>query len=136
VARINHILPTLLFFSVSAAASGAASERTPQIGLAGDDLDACLSVGQVTGLNPRGDNYLAVRARPAAGARIKDRLGPGRWIWLCDGEGDWIGIVYGDDTPEGVADCGVGTPVARPQSYAGPCRSGWVHSRYVVMIAG
>jgi hypothetical protein len=123
--------------------SGAASvsranpvDRVPRIGLAGADLDACLSVGQVTGLNPRGDNYLTVRAEPRPGAPEKDRLGPGREIWLCDEAGDWLGVVYGSDPGDGPGECGVGTPSASVRPYAGPCRWGWVHSRYITVIAG
>jgi hypothetical protein len=119
-----------------AAAFAQQGERTPRIGLAGDDLDACLSVGQVIGLNPRGDNFLAVRAEPRAGAAEKDRLGPGREIWICDEAGEWLGVVYGGDPAQGPGDCGVGTPAASVRPYSGPCRWGWVHSRYVTVIAG
>lgn len=64
------------------------AERVPRIGLAGDDLDACLSV------------------------------------------------VYGSDPAAGPGDCGVGAPAASVRPYSGSCRWGWVHSRYVTMIAG
>lgn len=131
-----RFLTALLLMSAGTAASAQQAESVPRIGLAGHDLDACLSVGQVTGLNPRGDNFLAVRANPAASGREKDRLGPGRLIWLCDEAGDWLGVVYGDDRGDDIDDCGVGTPAQLPRAYAGPCRSGWVHSRYVVVIAG
>jgi hypothetical protein len=131
----------LALVALALAGSGTASvaqegERVPSIGLAGDDLDACLSVGQVTNLNPRGDNYLTVRAEPSARARAKDRLGPGRWIWLCDEAGEWLGVVYSRDPKEEPGDCGVGTPVDRVRPYDGPCRWGWVHSRYVEVVAG
>jgi hypothetical protein len=131
-----RLVSALLLVSAAAASSAAQAERVPRIGLAGDDLDACLSVGQVTGLNPRGDNFLSVRAEPRSGAAQKDRLGPGREIWLCDEAGEWHGVVYGGDPAEGPGDCGVGTPAASVQPYAGACRWGWVHSRYVTVIAG
>ena len=131
-----RLLTALLLMSAASVASAQGVERVPRIGLAGDDLDACLSVGQVTGLDPRGDNYLTVRANPAASGREKDRLGPGRLIWLCDEAGDWLGVVYGDGRSDGPDDCGVGTPATHPQPYGGPCRTGWVHSRYVAVIAG
>ena len=126
----------LLLAGMATAAIAATSERVPRIGLAGDDLDACLSVGQVTGLNPRGDNFLAVRAEPSAGAPEKDRFGPGREFWICDEAGDWLGVVYGSDPGDGPGDCEVGSPVASVRPYDGPCRWGWVHSRYVTVIAG
>jgi hypothetical protein len=129
------------FVAMALAGSGTATvaqqtERVPRIGVAGDDLDACLRVGEVTGLNPRGDNYLTVRAGPSARARTKDRLGPGRWLWLCDEAGEWLGVVYGANPSERPGDCGVGTPAARVRPYDGPCRWGWVHSRYVEVVAG
>ncbi len=129
-------LAIALAFLTGAVAASAATESVPRIGLAGDDLDACLSVGQVSGLDPRGDNFLAVRAEPSAQGREKDRLGPGRWIWLCDEAGDWLGVVYSADPDDKPGDCEVGSPVASVRPYAGPCRSGWVHSRYVEVIAG
>ena len=126
----------LFLLLASVAASAAPLNRVPRIGLAGDDLDACLSVGQVTGLNPRGDNYLTVRAEPRPGAAEKDRIGPGREVWLCDAAGEWLGVVYGSDREQGAGACKVGSPVASVRPYPGPCRWGWVHSRYIKVIAG
>jgi hypothetical protein len=132
---MRFVVP-LVLMSIAAAASAQRTEQVPRIGLAGDDLDACLSVGKVTGLNPRGDNFLTVRAEPNAQARAKDRLGPGRWVWLCDEAGEWLGVVYSSDPTEKPGDCGVGTPADRVRPYDGPCRSGWVHSRFVEVVAG
>jgi hypothetical protein len=112
------------------------AQKIPRIGLAGHDLDACLSVGQVSGLDPQGDNFLAVRAAPRPGAPERDRLGPGREIWICDDAGVWLGVVYGGNPAEGPGDCGVGTPSATVRPYPGPCRWGWVGSRFVTVIAG
>jgi len=134
--RAGPLLAMLLIVNASAAVIGATPERVPRIGLAGDDLDACLSVGQVTGLNPRGDNFLIVRAEPKATGAEKDRLGPDRWIWLCDEAGEWLGVIYSADPDERPGDCGVGSPVASVRPYDGGCRWGWVHSRYVEVIAG
>src|SRR5687768_9147279 len=113
-------IAALLLLSASTA-SAQNAERMPRIGIAGDDLDACLSVGEVTGLNPRGDNYLAVRAEPSARGREKDRLGPGRWIWLCDEAGEWLGVVYSGDPADKPGDCGVGSPVETERPYVGRC---------------
>lgn len=98
-----------------------------------DDLDACLSTGEVRGLNPNGDGFLSVRAAPTAKAAERDRVRNGQSLWLCDesADGSWIGVVYAtDDT-----DCGVGTPRTRA-IYRGPCKSGWVARRYVLHVAG
>ncbi|MEM1201544.1 MAG: integron [Pseudomonadota bacterium] len=96
------------------------------------DLDACGGVGEVYRLNPDGDNFLAVRAGPGSAHRMTDKLHSKDLVFMCDESGAWIGIVYG---PDGV-DCGVGTPIADRQPYAGTCASGWVHSRYIKLIAG
>lgn len=125
-----------LLLVFSATASAQPTERVPWIGRAGHDLDACLTVGQVADLNPQGDNFLAVRALPSANGAEKDRLDPGRWLWLCDEVGEWIGVVYSPDPNEEPGNCGVASPVETERPYVGRCRWGWVHSRYVEVIAG
>lgn len=100
------------------------------------DLDACLSVVEVTGLDPKGDNYLSLRSRPNPKGRELARLKSGQWLASCDqsADGKWTGVVYHPIDKQ--ADCGTGTPMAKRQAYGGPCASGWVASRYVVVIAG
>lgn len=109
--------------------------RPVRIGLAGPALDACLSLAEVRGVNRETGNVLIVRAIPRIGAIPLDRLAPGRQVWICDGDAmpGWTGIVYAERPGQ---DCGVAAPVASPQSYAGPCRTGWVASRYLAVIAG
>lgn len=101
------------------------------VGLNGD-LDACPTQGQVTGLNPGGDNFLAVRVGPGVQYETWDELLKGDVVSICQRDGGWYGIVYTKDDGE---DCGVGTPLPRGP-YAGPCRTGWVAEQYVVVIAG
>ncbi|MFT3808086.1 hypothetical protein [Arenimonas sp.] len=99
------------------------------------DLDACLSVGEVSGLKPSGDGFLAVRRGPGTHYAIADKLTAGRRFHLCDWkeEGGWHGIVY---SPDGSLDCGVSSPVASPRVYSGKCKSGWVNRRWVKVVAG
>jgi hypothetical protein len=105
---------------------------TPPLMLGGDaEYDACPSPGVVEGLNPRGDGFLSVRAGPSTDRREIDRLGNGVAVFICVIEGDWFGIVY----PQS-ARCGVGSPWPRRRAYQGPCRSGWVHRRFVRQTAG
>ena len=78
----------------------------------------------------RGD---LVSRRPDAILRELDRLGPGRKVWICEEVSGWVGIVYG---PRASIGCNVESPVRRVRAYPGPCRSGWVSSRYVTPIAG
>ena len=109
--------------------------RPVRIGLAGSDMDACLSLAEVRGLDRNGDNVLSVRARPSRVAPALDRLGPGRQVWVCDSDAvpGWTGIVYAAGPGQ---ECNVGSPVATIRPYAGACRQGWVASRYLAVIAG
>ena len=120
---------------LGAAAAAATPDRPVRIGTVAPDLDACLSQGEVTGLNPAGDNYLTVRAGPGRDARDIGRLGPGHVVNVCEDRGEWLGIVFGSSRDPG-EDCGVGRPVERPRRYDGPCHSGWVAKRYIRIVAG
>jgi hypothetical protein len=109
--------------------------RPVLIGRDGPTLDACGSVGEVTGLNASGDNFLAVRALPTASGAMLDKLGPKQIVWLCDAndEATWLGVVY---DKSGNASCDVGSPVRSPRPYEGQCQQGWVYGKYVTVIAG
>ena len=133
----SRLVALLAAIGMTASAFAAPPLNRPvRIGLAGADLDACLSLGEVTGLNPRGDNFLAVRAAPSAGARMVARLRKGHRVQVCEeAAGSWLGIVY-DSDPLGERGCGTGSPVPRPRAYRGPCASGWVSARYVTIVAG
>jgi hypothetical protein len=96
------------------------------------DVDACPSVGVVGGLDPRGDNFLAVRSGPAVRFAKVDELHAGEQVLLCAENGGWLGIVYAKDGVE----CGLNMPQPRRAPYTGPCRAGWVAKRYVRVIAG
>lgn len=96
------------------------------------DFDACGSSGEIVGLDPSGDGFLSVRSRPN-GKEI-DRLFNGQFVYVCQDSGSWMGIVYpepGQDTGE----CYVSTPWNTRMPYTGPCRYGWVFSKYVGVIA-
>ncbi|MEL6947648.1 MAG: integron [Pseudomonadota bacterium] len=138
------MLPTSLFkwtaialvtLGVGAASTHqAAAQDVPVIiGQDGPGYDACGSSGRVVNLNPDGDNYLSVRARPSVNGAELDRLGPGFVVSMCSQNGRWIGIVY---APNGQGSCGVGTPVPSPRPYEGNCRSGWVFNKYIELFAG
>jgi hypothetical protein len=96
-----------------------------------DDLDACPSAGVISGLNPRGDGFLSVRSAPGVSYTEMDRLYNGNAVHICSARGGWTGIVYGGDR-----DCGVGSPWPKRLAYTGPCKYGWVSSRYVTVTAG
>lgn len=101
----------------------------------GDELtDACAATGRIVGLRTDGDNFLSVRAGPGPAEQETDRLGPSALVHLCEEAGMWLGIVYPAASEE--TDCNVASPVATRSAYAGPCRSGWVHRRFVEPVAG
>lgn len=109
--------------------------RPVRVGFDGPDFDACGSYGEVTGFDPEGDNYLSVRAAPDTSAEELDRITSGTGVSLCESENGWHGIVYEGSGAQGTA-CETGSPVADVQNYSGPCRQGWVSSRFVEVIAG
>jgi hypothetical protein len=97
------------------------------------DLDACTASGSVVGLDPRGDNFLSVRSGPGGPPyKEADRINTGQRVAICEEKGAWLGVVYSLDRQ----DCGVATPRPKRSVYTGPCRSGWVHGRYVGDRAG
>ena len=102
------------------------------IKIGGDSkFDACESTGQVVGLNPRGDGFLSVQCGPGGRPfREIDRLFNSNQVYICGEVGPWLAVVY----PAG-RDCGVSTPWVIRQPYTGPCRYGWVHSRYIRGVA-
>ncbi|MCP5082458.1 MAG: integron [Alphaproteobacteria bacterium] len=120
-------------WSVSLPTSSHAGDSGVAVKVGGEiDLVACGSEGEVYRLNPDGDNFLAVRIGPGSAHPMKDKLTSKTQVYMCDQNGAWVGIVYGPDD----ADCGVSSPIAERQSYAGACASGWVHGRYIKLIAG
>jgi hypothetical protein len=140
----SALLASLLTLCLVAAGSGNASPMsyTP-VRIGGiPDLDACLSTGRPR-IKPAAGHFLAVRAMPSATGKIVAKLGPYHQFWLCDStrSGEWTGIVFDpvfdpDRDGDGPADCGVGSPVAKEQGYAGACASGWVATRYVELLSG
>ncbi|WP_152047486.1 integron [Aureimonas psammosilenae] len=124
-----------LAWSVAIVPPSAMSEGMDPVLVGGDELsDACPSLGRVIGLDPKGDGFLSVRDGPAARMRERDRLEPGASVTICDERGPWLGVVY---SPKGASvDCDVSSPRPARAPYDGPCRSGWVHSRFIEIVAG
>jgi hypothetical protein len=104
------------------------------VGHDGPDYDACASSGTVERLDPHGDGFLAVRAGPSSSYATIGKLYNAKDIIICDEKGDWYGIVYAPGRDIGI--CNVTTPWHRPMPYTGPCRSGWVHKKWIGNLAG
>ena len=108
-----------------------------RVGEGGPASRACPSTGQVSNLSPAGEAYLPVRAAPFAEADEVARLNDGARVYLCARSLDqrWQGVVVPPaDTPD--SDCGATAPLAGPQDYAGPCKSGWVLTAFVRPTTG
>jgi hypothetical protein len=113
-------------------------ERPVRIGEGGPRFEACQGAGRVANL--RGNEELAVLIAPFASAESKDSLQAGQFLHICSRSLDqqWMGVVYSPAPAEGeeATDCGVSTPVRSKRNYDGPCKSGWVESAFVKLVAG
>jgi hypothetical protein len=99
----------------------------------GTQLDACGSIAVVKRLDPAGDNFLSVRSGPGATYREIDRLKTKDNVIICGEKGVWFAAIYPWSNK---SDCKVGTPWPKRAPYTGPCKSGWIHSKFVEIIAG
>lgn len=124
------LLTVALAIATGASAALAGGTGVPVMVGGESDLDACAGIAVVIGLDPAGDNFLAVRTGPGVSHAQADRLPPSATVHVCEERGNWRGIVY----PAG--DCGVATPIAVRQAYDGPCKSGWVYGAYLSPLAG
>ncbi|MFC3219377.1 integron [Tianweitania populi] len=126
----------LLFLCASLAAAKAES-ATPSVPVTASSdgiMDACNSVGRVTGLDPKGDNFLSVRSGPGGKYTEIARLASGADIFICDERSPWLGVIYPAD--DATVDCGTDAYSGEAKPYTGPCRSGWIHQKFVQVIAG
>lgn len=128
VSRTFPVAIGVLFAAVAANVVAAAGGSPVMIG-SEPGLDACGSLGAVTSAT------LSVRDGPGSAFRRIDSLAKGRTVFVCSSspDGEWTGVVYADGSEP---DCGVSSPVPEPQPYAGACRSGWVRSKWITIIAG
>ena len=106
-----------------------------RIGELGPNFDACGAVG--TTRNLAAGASLPVNAAPFESAEQVGQVAAGTRFFVCSRSHDqrWLGIVY-DPGGELAATCGVSSPVTSRRNYEGPCRSGWVSSVFVKLIAG
>jgi hypothetical protein len=115
---------------VSRAAPPAMDSSQVRVTIGGeDDLDACGSVAEITG-------PVALRRGPGEQFAVVGQLDRGTQVYACDisPERRWDGVVV--LPAEEAEDCGVSSPIPNRRAYAGPCRSGWVRSDSLVVVAG
>ena len=106
-----------------------------RVGEMGPSFDACVHAGTTRHVGP--GERLPVRAAPFDSAEETGGIAGGGRFFVCSRSQDqkWLGVVYDAEGALSKA-CGVSSPALRRQDYAGPCRSGWVSSALVRLIAG
>jgi hypothetical protein len=117
--------------------AAAAKPDVPVIVGAEEELDACGSWAEVSGLNPKGDGFLAVRGGPGSDYPMRDRLRTRDAFFVCDvsRDGKWMAIVYPRKRQTADA-CNVSGAIPKAREYRGPCASGWVNAAWVRILAG
>src|SRR5262249_38615547 len=133
---MKKLIAMLMLATVASPALAGGNRPTVPVfvGDAGPDYDACAGGGTVERLDPHGDGFLAVRSGPSSGYGTIDKLYNGKNVIICDQKGDWYGVVYSPGRDIDI--CNVTTPWPRPMPYTGPCRSGWVHKKWIGNLAG
>lgn len=128
MSRTSSVTIGFLFAAVASNVVAAAGGSPVMIG-SEPELDACGSLGAVAATK------LSVRDGPGSAFHRMDSLAKGKTVFVCSSspDGEWTGVVYADGSEP---DCGVSSPVPKPQPYAGACRSGWVRSKWITIIAG
>jgi hypothetical protein len=106
-----------------------------RIGEYGANFDACATIGTTRHVEAGGS--LPVRAAPFETGEQTGSIRPGTRFFVCSRSLDqkWFGIVY-DEASGPALGCGVSDPVTARRAYDGPCRSGWVATPFVKLIAG
>ncbi|HEX8624718.1 MAG TPA: hypothetical protein VF782_06530 [Allosphingosinicella sp.] len=109
--------------------------RPVRIGELGANFRACTAAG--TTRNLKAGEALPVRSSPFDNAAQTGSVAGGARFFICTRSHDqkWFGIVF-DEGGSLAERCGVSEPVTGRRDYGGPCRSGWVQSAFVKVIAG
>jgi hypothetical protein len=109
--------------------------RAVRIGELGANFRACGAAG--TTRNLKAGEALPVRSAPFDNAGATGSVPSGARFFICTRSLDqkWFGIVF-DEGGALAERCGVSEPVTRRRDYDGPCRSGWVESAFVKVVAG
>lgn len=117
------------------ASATAPQSRPVRIGELGANFRACSAAGTTRSL--KAGEALPVRSAPFDNAAEAKSVASGARFFICTRSHDqkWFGIVF-DEGGALAERCGVSEPVTRRRDYDGPCRSGWVQSAFVKVIAG
>jgi hypothetical protein len=120
---------------VPAISAPATAARPVRVGEFGPNFAACTGAGTTRNLAPGAT--LPVRTAPFDNAAAIGSVAPAARFFVCTRSHDqkWLGVVY-DESGALTERCGVAEPIAGRRDYEGPCRSGWVESAFVKLIAG
>jgi hypothetical protein len=134
--KFATILTIGVIVCVATAAGGQEAGIRPQVSVIIEHSPegyAPCAYGVVHNLDPMGDGFLAVKAGPGLHYERIDKLSNGKEVIICDQKGVWHAIVY-TKTRQGDAMryCNVEENRRKKNfPYIGPCRSGWVHERWI-----
>ena len=106
-----------------------------RVGEMGPNFDACAGAGTTRHVDP--GKTLPVRAAPFDDAEETGAIPAGRRFFICTRSHNqkWLAVVF-DESGTLAERCGVSTPSTTRRAYDGPCRSGWVASPFVRLVAG
>jgi hypothetical protein len=109
--------------------------RPVRVGELGPNFKACTAAGATRNLKP--GEMLPVRSSPFENAAEAAGVPAGARFFVCSASHDrkWMGIVF-DESGTLAERCGVSAPLRARRDYEGPCRSGWVQSAFVKLVAG
>nr|WP_146258322.1 hypothetical protein [Sinorhizobium medicae] len=158
VRKLSAVLTAIAVISAATTSWSQEPGRRPQVPVvieADPDTDACGGNGVVEGLDPLGDGFLAVRSGPGPKHAEIDRLYNSEEVYFCTVMGKWFGVVYSNQRQHcnvyfctvmgkwfGVVysnqrqHCNVTAPWISTQPSTWPCKSGWVHQKWVRLYAG
>ena len=108
-----------------------------RVGELGPNFAACSAAGTTRHLDAAAGEALPVRPAPFETTDESARIPAGARFFICSRTHDqrWLGIVYDESGTLSPA-CAVSRPITARRNYQGPCRSGWVPSAFVKVIAG
>ena len=108
-----------------------------RVGELGPNFAACAAAGTTRNVEAAAGERLQVRSAPFETVAESGSVPAGARFFVCTRSHDqrWLGIVY-DETGSLSPACGVSRPIPARRNYEGPCRSGWVSTALVKLVAG
>ena len=112
IQRTSAALAALILLTLSATTVHAQQLAVPIVKDCVDGQAACYPTSRVTGLDPNGDGFLAVRSGPGSGHQMIGKLVNGDVVTVITVRGKWYGIELRDGS------------------------FGWSHSNWLTPLAG